>query len=156
MSTDLISLFPPLLVWIVLAVCFFGFVGSRLGEASEGFAKAFGPLGKYWRRKIEKETHDRLQAFQREAKEAVNTELGVVRKAEYASLKAELISVLDRVAEMERTESVNTAYLIADAEWHRETELALAEQGLLRPPLPPRRPYRDFAEEYRRSRGWNK
>ena len=64
--------------------------------------------------------------------------------------------MLDRVAEMERNEDIYDAYLIQDAEWHRQINIQLAENGMLHPPLPERSPFIEFREEYRLKRGWPK
>lgn len=156
MPDHLFTLLPQVFVYLVLVVFVVGFVGSQLAQASEGFAKVFGPLGRYWRRKLNQERNDRIEEFRREAKLAVDSELGVVRKAEYASLKQQLIDVLDRVAEMERNEVIYQAYTVEDAEWHRSINIKLAEMGVLESPLPDRIPFSQFNEQYRKARGWNK
>lgn len=157
MTVDVVKdLGPQWLVYLVLLAFALAFVGKQLSEASESFAKVLGPLGKRWRKRLDDERATRLAAFKEEAKLAVNSELGVARKAEYASLKEQLINVLDRVAEMERNESIYEAYLIMDGEWHREVNIKLAEVGVLEPPLPGRNPFSQFEEAYRRERGWEK
>lgn len=156
MSEYLSELLPPALLYLALAAFFFGFVGAQLAQASEGFAKVLGPLGKYWRRKLAEEQMTKLAIFHERAREAVNSELGVARKAEYASLKDKLGDVLSRLADMERNEAVAEAYLVLDAEWHRQVNMMLAENGLLTAPLPTRSTYFEFADKYRTDRGWNK
>lgn len=143
-------------MYIALGAFFFGFVGAQLAQAYEGFAKALGPLGKYWRRKVTEERKSQLEIFHQKAREAVNSELGVARKAEYATLKDKLGDVLARLADMERNEAVAEAYLVLDAEWHRQVNMMLAEQGIITAPLPTRIPYFEFAEDYRNKRGWLK
>lgn len=154
MPDHMFTLLPQVFVYLVLVVFVFGFVGSQLAQASEGFAKVFGPLGRYWRRKLDQERKDKIAEFRREAKLAVNSELGVARKAEYASLKQQLNDVLDRVAEMERNEIVYQAYTVEDAEWHRKINIKLAELGILEAPLPERIPFSQFNEQFRKTRGW--
>lgn len=156
MSEHLAELLPPTLLYIALAAFFFGFVGAQLSQAFEGFAKLLGPLGRYWRRKMDREQEVALEVFHQKAKEAVNSELGIARKAEYASLKDQLVNVLQRLADMERNEAVAEAYLVIDAEWHRDVNLMLAQEGLLKAPLPGRMSYFEFADQYRTARGWTK
>lgn len=156
MSELLAELLPPALLYLALAAFFFGFVGAQLAQASEGFAKLLGPIGRYWRRKVKEEQDQQLAIFQLRAQEVVNSQLGVTRKAEYAQLQDKLGDVMQRLSDMERNEAVAEAYLILDAEWHRMVNLMLAENGLLKAPLPLRQSYFEFAEEYRSKRGWTK
>lgn len=156
MSPELMERLPQTLMYVFFAVIAGAFFLSKVAEASESFAKLFGPLGKFWRRKIERENEERLKVFKEEARIAVDSELGVARKAEYTALKKQLINVLDRVAEMERNESIYEAYLVADGEWHRTINIRLSELGVLQAPLPERVPFTQFEEEYRKSRGWDK
>lgn len=155
-EVDALNFAPQWLIYIVMPVILVAFICSKLAEAFEGFAKAFGPLGRHWRRKIDQAREDQITAFKEEAKKAVDSELGIAWKAEYASLKQQLIDVLDRVAEMERNEDIYDAYLIQDAEWHRQINIQLAENGMLHPPLPERSPFTEFREEYRLKCGWPK
>lgn len=152
----IIANLPQALMYLTFAVIAGSFILSKLAEASESFSKVFGPLGRFWRRKIDAERQERLESFREEARRAVDSELGVARKAEYASLKQQLIDVLDRVAEMERNEAIYEAYLVSDGEWHRQINIRLAELGMLQAPLPDRVPFSEFEETYRTSRGWPK
>ena len=99
-EVDALNFAPQWLIYIVMLVILVAFICSKLAEAFEGFAKAFGPLGRYWRRCIDQAREDQITAFKEEAKKVVDSELGIARKAEYDSLKQQLIDVLDRVAEM--------------------------------------------------------
>lgn len=156
MSPEFMDRLPQFVLYMVFFSFVASFVLSKAAEASESFAKLFGPLGKFWRRKIDQERADRIQVFKQEARIAVDSELGVTRKTEYAALKKQLADVLDRVEEMERNESVYEAYLVTDAQWHREINIRLAEMGVLQAPLPDRIPFSQFEEDYRKQRGWQK
>lgn len=154
-NQEVLNLLPQYIIYLVLGAFIFGFVLKQVAEISETFAKLLGPLGRWLRRKIDQEHKDRLEVFKQEAREAVDTELGVTRKAEYAELKKQLVNVLDRVQEMERNEALYEAYLVSDATWHREINIRLAERGVLDPPLPERLPFSEFEANYRREHGWD-
>lgn len=152
MSEQLFQLLPQAVVYLVLVVFVVGFLGSQFAQASEGFAKLIGPLGKFWRRKQEDERRERKETIRNETRDFIQTVMHDIKPPDYESLKRQLVNVLERVAEMEQTEQINTAYLIQDAEWHRETDMKLAEAGLLTPPLPARLPYTEFARKWQT--GW--
>jgi hypothetical protein len=163
MSEQLLSHLPSALLYVVVFVVFLGFTLSRLAEASEAFAKVFGPLGRYWRRRVEQEKTDRIHdeaerktAIKDETQQFLRTVMSDIKPPDYDSLKKQLINVLERVADMEVTERINTAYLIEDAKWHRETDLALAEQGILKHPLPERKSYSEFQQAWRLQHGYER
>jgi hypothetical protein len=148
---------PQLLVYITFFAMFAAFVLSKIAEASEAFAKLFGPLGRYWRRKVEQDKAERTQEIHSEAIAAVQSAMDKMdKRPDYKALKTQLETILLRVEEMEKTEVINTAYLIEDAKWHRITELTLAEKfGELEFTLPPRVSYTEFADAYRKQHGWD-
>lgn len=139
-------------LWSIVGLIVFAFIGSRLAEAYEGFAKVLGPLGTYWRRRAdERKKRDRadLKVLAREV-------VSEIRPADYEQLQNDLAlmqkqleRMMRRVADMQMTEDVNQAYLIHDTEFHFILDQMLAERGI----KPPKRiPYREFAVKYRQ--GW--
>lgn len=129
-------------LWVVIAVVLFAFVGSRLAETVDGFAKALGPLGRHWRKQAAKRREERRGEMRAE----IRAQMSEIKPPDYEQLKRDLNRVLERVQDMESTEEVNQAYLIHDAQWHFEVDQYLAEHGVS---IPKRVAYREFARRYR-------
>ena len=127
-EVDALNFAPQWLIYIVMLVILVAFICSKLAEAFEGFAKAFGPLGRYWRRKI-----DQAQKLMRQAHDPAVTD----EAAHTALTKA--LSLLDAAGAIvpERltanvTKSIaGIEYRLQDGRWHRVTpEESAAEESV--------------------------
>ena len=107
---------PEWAVGAVVILVALGYIGRTAAETSETWARLLGPIGRRWR-----ERGQRRQEIREEQRELRAADLAdMTRQVDY------LVGALDTC----RTEHEATAgYLLYDARWHHEAELAAAAAG---------------------------
>ncbi|WP_146165192.1 MULTISPECIES: hypothetical protein [Nocardia] len=121
---------PEWAVGAVVILVAIGYIGRTAAETSETWARLLGPLGRRWRERGERRRQIRIE--QREARAADLEDM--TRQRDY------LAGALDTC----RSEHEATAgYLLYDARWHYDAELAAAAAGYESPAHLSLRQWRD-------------
>lgn len=134
MPTDIAALIPsnPWLIGLVIILVVVRYVGQIVSEVSETGAKIFGPLGKRWRERAERER----------AREA----------ADITDLKRQIEGLEPRVKALTAKVDLYEKYLEYDATWHRDDSLYGISQGWERRP-PQHRSLYEFTRDRERELG---
>lgn len=150
----LLAMLPPWALYLVLLVVIAALVLPRLAEASDAAAKLLGPIGRYWRRRGQQRNRQHNAEVQAEARQLAEEIVAKISPAptpaDYEEMRRRLGNMDDRVKELENENGVNRAYIVYDAEWHWEDELAAVGRPDCKPA--PRLSIAQFEELYRT--GW--
>lgn len=120
----LLSMLPP---WVLLAlavVVFLAYTLPRLAEASAAVAKILGPLGRYWRDRGQRRAAHHRDEVQAEARQLAQEIVNKVTPPDYAEMGRRLENMDARVRTLEESDRVQRAYIVYDAEWHFDDEMA--------------------------------
>lgn len=121
MPTELAAVAPQWFVYIVVIIAAFSFIGRALSEASETYAKLFGPLGKRWRerglkRQVERTAQRETRQYEVEDRD---------QRIEY--LNEQLLQCRDE-------SEYQSEYILEDTKYHRMINIAAAEAHCELPP----------------------
>lgn len=118
------ALLPP---WALLAVVVFvllAYTLPRIAEASEALARLMGPVGRYWRDRGQRRDRRHQEELQKEAKQLAKQIVAEVQPVDYQEMGRQLENMDRRVRTLERSNEVQKAFIVYDAEWHFDDELS--------------------------------
>ena len=115
----------PWLLVIIVVISVVGWGLRILNDISPTIRKILGPLGRHW--------------AERSARRFIRT------GADYENMSKQILYLFARVHYLEYNSQLDHQYLVADAEWHKEADFALAGNPVI---LPSRVSYLEFRKEY--------
>ncbi|MFA5711476.1 hypothetical protein [Mycolicibacterium sp.] len=146
----LLSSLPPWILLVLTFVVFLAYVLPRLAEASEAAAKLLGPIGSYWRDRGLRRAQAHRNEVQAEARQLAQEIVNKVTPPDYAEMGRRLENMDKRVRTLERSERLYKAYIVYDADWHFDDELAAVGHPDCKPA--PRLSFDQFEELH--DNGW--
>lgn len=149
MSDQFLDRLPSWALIIIAIAAFLNYVLPRFAEASETFAKIFGPLGARWRRRGIRRAEDHRAEVQAEARVLAREIAGEIKPPDYAEMERRLSQMDRRVLALETQDTIKTAFIVEDSEWHFHDQLAESQKQIERAP---RLTYPEF--ERRWHDGW--
>lgn len=141
---------PPWVIVLVAAVVVAAFVLPRLAEASDAAAKLLGPLGRYWRKRGKLRERRHREEVQDEAQQLAEKIVAKVAPADYQEMGRRVENMDGRVRALERKNEIKEAFIVYDAEWHFDDDLAAVGHPECKPAF--RLTYARFEELY--ESGW--